>query len=186
MVTRDISAERETLRARERETQNAIHALVARGETAQTSAEIREGYATLREIRTGLDMLARHSYMEMLRANTNPAEIRTAMSGYARDVRTFRYRPMLASEARALDSAEYYSPAEHYALAWNGVIRRVRRNGAVKTWKRDTNRVEVPLKYGMYEAFRDSARWDGTMQHLIVLIDAAGNPTFDETAAEVS
>ena len=47
-------------------------------------------------------------------------------------------------------------------------------NGAVKTWKRDTSRVEVPLKYGLYEMFRDSARSDGTMHYLIVDCDKDG------------
>jgi hypothetical protein len=28
----------------------------------------------------------------------------------------------------------------------------VRRSGATQTWKRDTNRFRVPVKYGMYES----------------------------------
>lgn len=35
-----------------------------------------------------------------------------------------------------------------------GFMARVRRNGAVKTWKRDPSRIEIPVKFGMYEAFR--------------------------------
>lgn len=41
-----------------------------------------------------------------------------------------------------------------YTLDQQGFMARVRRNGQVKTWKRDPNRVEIPLKFGMYEAFR--------------------------------
>ena len=33
----------------------------------------------------------------------------------------------------------------------DGTARQCKVNGAVKTWKRDANRVEVPIKYGMYE-----------------------------------
>lgn len=32
-------------------------------------------------------------------------------------------------------------------ISW---ARRVKVNGAVRTWKRDANRIEVPVKYGMY------------------------------------
>lgn len=31
-------------------------------------------------------------------------------------------------------------------------------NGAVRTWKRDPNRIEVPCKYGLYEYFTLEAR----------------------------
>lgn len=34
-----------------------------------------------------------------------------------------------------------------------GNARRVKVNGKVRTWKRDTNRIEVPCKYGLYEYF---------------------------------
>ena len=33
----------------------------------------------------------------------------------------------------------------------DGTARRCRVNGKVRTWKRDKDRVEVPVKYGMYE-----------------------------------
>lgn len=35
----------------------------------------------------------------------------------------------------------------------NGDARRVKVNGAVRRWKRDRTRIEVPCKYGMYECF---------------------------------
>ena len=34
----------------------------------------------------------------------------------------------------------------------------VKVNGAVRTWKRDANRIEVPCKYGLYEYFTLEAR----------------------------
>ena len=33
----------------------------------------------------------------------------------------------------------------------DGTARHAKVNGAVRTWKRDPNRVEVPVKYGLYE-----------------------------------
>lgn len=35
----------------------------------------------------------------------------------------------------------------------HGDARRVKVNGAVRRWKRDTTRIEVPCKYGLYEYF---------------------------------
>lgn len=35
-----------------------------------------------------------------------------------------------------------------------GFMARVRVNGRVKTWKRDPSRIEIPVKFGMYDAFR--------------------------------
>jgi hypothetical protein len=39
-----------------------------------------------------------------------------------------------------------------------GDARQAKVNGVVRTWKRDANRVEVPLKYGMYEYVTLEAR----------------------------
>jgi hypothetical protein len=36
-------------------------------------------------------------------------------------------------------------------LANDGTIRNLKVNGKVRTWKRNPNRIEVPIKYGMYE-----------------------------------
>jgi hypothetical protein len=33
----------------------------------------------------------------------------------------------------------------------DGTARQAKVNGAVRRWKRDCNRIEVPIKYGMYE-----------------------------------
>jgi hypothetical protein len=33
----------------------------------------------------------------------------------------------------------------------DGTARRAKVNGIVRIWKRDANRIEVPIKYGMYE-----------------------------------
>jgi hypothetical protein len=38
-----------------------------------------------------------------------------------------------------------------WVLARDGSARRAKVNGAVKRWKREPDRIEVPFKYGMYE-----------------------------------
>jgi hypothetical protein len=40
----------------------------------------------------------------------------------------------------------------------HNTARQVKVNGAVRTWKRDPNRIEVPCKYGLYEYFTLQAR----------------------------
>jgi hypothetical protein len=35
----------------------------------------------------------------------------------------------------------------------DGTRLRVRRNGKTRTWKRDTSRFEIPVKYGLYEYY---------------------------------
>jgi len=59
-------------------------------------------------------------------------------------------RQITLDEAKALGS--YYGSL--YVLDRNGNAANVRRNGAVKRWKRDPDRIEVSFKYGMYENFR--------------------------------
>jgi len=59
-------------------------------------------------------------------------------------------RQITLDEAKALES--YF--VSLYVLDRNGNAARVRRNGAVKRWKRDPDRIEVSFKYGMYENFR--------------------------------
>ena len=51
-----------------------------------------------------------------------------------------------------LEEAKQLASGRHAAIiAGDGTIRRVKINGRVRTWKRDPNRIEVPVKYGMYE-----------------------------------
>lgn len=67
------------------------------------------------------------------------------IDGY--DKRTkYAVRPMSSSEVKALTSGDTVK-----FLANDGTLRNIKVNGAVRTWKRDPNRVEVPVKYGMYE-----------------------------------
>lgn len=73
------------------------------------------------------------------------------VDGYDRNKhkRTYMVRYLTLAEVKALSHA-----SDVPFIANDGTLRRCRINGAVKTWKRDPNRVEVPVKYGMYEYAR--------------------------------
>lgn len=43
------------------------------------------------------------------------------------------------------------TPSHVLFVAQDGKVRRAKVNGKVRTWKRDKRRVELPIKYGMYE-----------------------------------
>jgi hypothetical protein len=67
------------------------------------------------------------------------------------------YRYMRPEEARLLH------PGQHVEFTnGDGVARRIKVNGAPRTWKRDASRVELPCKYGLYECATFYAR-DGRM-----------------------
>lgn len=61
-----------------------------------------------------------------------------------------KFRPMTFNEVTALGYGDH-----PWILSNAGDARRVKVNGTPKRWKRDRERVEVPIKYGMYEC----ARW---------------------------
>jgi hypothetical protein len=63
---------------------------------------------------------------------------------------TRMYRNLTLANVLAPD----FGRRELFVKDQKGRMANVRRNGQVKTWKRDTTRVEIPVKFGMYEAFR--------------------------------
>lgn len=68
------------------------------------------------------------------------------------------YRLLTREEALALKRGDVVDFRAH-----NGRARFIRCNGKVKTWKRDPNRIEIPMKYG----FRDCMTFvwrDGAMR----------------------
>ena len=75
-------------------------------------------------------------------------EIFEAHSGYDRRKKPEkkRWRYMTLEEGRALSYGDHVK-----FLSVQGDVRDVKINGAVKTWKRDADRTEIPFKYGMYE-----------------------------------
>lgn len=56
------------------------------------------------------------------------------------------FRAMTFAEAKQLSYGQHI-----WILSLSGDARRVKVNGAPKTWKRDLTRLEIPVKYGMYE-----------------------------------
>ena len=61
---------------------------------------------------------------------------------------TMRFRtPATIQEMR-----EYCASQSHiWFVTLHGDARQAKVNGTVRIWKRDVNRIEVPIKYGMYE-----------------------------------
>lgn len=56
------------------------------------------------------------------------------------------FRTMTDAEIRALRPGQ-----RPYVLLNSGRVGTAKVNGAVRTWKRDPERIEVPLKWGLYE-----------------------------------
>jgi hypothetical protein len=72
--------------------------------------------------------------------------IYTVPNGYdkKKHPEVIRVRDLTIEEARALSGHADF-------ISRDGTLRTVKINGAVHTWKRDATRIEVPVKYGMYE-----------------------------------
>lgn len=82
----------------------------------------------------------------------NP-NIVTLVNGYSRITKTSK--PELLRFRRiqtVVEAVEHCSRNSHiWFQAINGEARKCKVNGKVRTWKRDPERVEIPVKYGMYE-----------------------------------
>lgn len=89
--------------------------------------------------------------------------------GYARPRKrlpnpTVKVRRMTLEEVKALRPGQRVD-----FIANDGQLRQLTINGNVQTWKRDAQRVEVPVKYGMYEYARlDTAE---ALQRLVVRVE---------------
>ena len=64
-----------------------------------------------------------------------------------------RYRRITLAEAKLLRYGQRV-----YILDRNGRVAEAKVNGQPKTWKRDASRIEIPMKYGLYEYFTLTAR----------------------------
>lgn len=60
----------------------------------------------------------------------------------------------------------------------SGDAKQVRRNGNIKRWKRDANRVEIPVKYGLYECLRLT---EADLDRVLIEVDASLAPTLATT-----
>jgi hypothetical protein len=64
----------------------------------------------------------------------------------AQDLLTFR------NPASVAEMVSHCSTNHHiWFRANDGSARQCKVNGAVRTWKRDSSRIEIPIKYGLYE-----------------------------------
>lgn len=71
-------------------------------------------------------------------------ETKIVQSGYSRSKARYEVRVMTFEEA--------LNPGGSIAvLDWKGMLRWVKVNGAVKTWKTRPQNCRIPFKYGMYE-----------------------------------
>ncbi len=73
-------------------------------------------------------------------------DMKLALYGGKQGEAEFR-TPATANEAEV-----YCNASSHiYALSNSGDARRVKVNGKVRRWKREPDRIEIPVKYGLYE-----------------------------------
>lgn len=87
--------------------------------------------------------------------------------GKTKNAPTLAYRMMTLDEARSFTGSHAPIRDQH------GNVRTAKINGRVRTWKRNVNRIEVPLKYGLYDYLTDTAI-DGEMTYLVVILDQHG------------
>lgn len=74
-------------------------------------------------------------------------------TGKAQQTLTFRTPSTIEEMASWCDSHSHI-----WIRTISGDAREVKVNGAVRRWKRDASRIEVPCKYGLYEYFTLYAR----------------------------
>jgi hypothetical protein len=58
--------------------------------------------------------------------------------------------PITLEQAKALQFGDYIH-SNHFTMADNSTPVRWRVNGMVKRWKRDPDRIQIPVKYGLYD-----------------------------------
>ena len=76
------------------------------------------------------------------------------------------FRAMTFEEAKALSYGQHV-----WFRSIQGDAKRFKVNGAPKTWKRDTTRIEIPAKYGLYEYATFDAL-DIASGRLLVVVEA--------------
>ena len=82
----------------------------------------------------------------------------TVRNGYdkRKNAEQITVRPMTFEEASALSYGSHVS-----FVGREGTLRTVKVNGQPKRWKRDASRIEIPVKYGLYEYTTFYNRHDG-------------------------
>lgn len=92
--------------------------------------------------------------------------IYTLPTGYGgkRNPEQATYRTMTRVEVLSLRAGQRV-----WFKANDGTARELKINGKVRTWKRDEQRVEVPIKYGLYE-YGCLSLWEA-MERLLVKLE---------------
>ncbi len=88
---------------------------------------------------------------------------RNVRDGYDKNGSWLGVRTMTVEEAKLLQSGSHA-----LVVANDGTARRVKVNGKPRTWKRNPGRVEVPIKYGLYEHGVATDDGNGGMTYLVV------------------
>ena len=93
--------------------------------------------------------------METLAGSTSTTmPVLRLRNGYDRN-RSKSHVPEMLTFRNPVDTAEMVKHCSAKSHIWfrsnDGRAWQCKINGAVRTWKRDAERIEVPVKYGMYE-----------------------------------
>ena len=82
-----------------------------------------------------------------------PMETITLVNGYDRHPNPEKRERLTFRNPVDITEMVLHCTAYHHIWfrANDGTARNVKINGKVRTWKRDPNRIEVPIKYGLYE-----------------------------------
>lgn len=79
-------------------------------------------------------------------------EVLELIDGYDRGTKAGKRKLKFRNPANIAEMISHCDSHSHiWFLSNQGEARLAKINGKVRTWKRDPNRVEVPIKYGMYE-----------------------------------
>ena len=87
---------------------------------------------------------------------------------FAQDDRKVKPTPIAVRGMTRTDVMALSYGAHPAIILNNGRLGAVKVNGALRTWKREPNRVEIPVKYGMYECATLSL--DEALHRLVVVI----------------
>lgn len=74
------------------------------------------------------------------------------VDGYDRGTKAGKRKLRFRNPASIAEMITHCDSNSHiWFQSTDGTARQCKVNGKVRTWKRDPNRVEVPIKYGLYE-----------------------------------
>jgi translation initiation factor IF-1 len=77
-----------------------------------------------------------------------------------------KHAPLIKVRRMSLDEVKALQPGDHVEFeSATGVLRVARVSGQVKRWVREPDRIEVPIKYGLYE----SCRLDNSNYQMLVV-----------------